>query len=129
MHMVWTLPDGDTDFSVRWGQIKARFTYMLGQSAPRSASKWAKRERGIWQRRFWEHAIRDRNDFEKCVAYCWSDPVRHGHVESPQDWQHSSIHREVRDGKLSPEWSCPPIDGEFGEAAGQAPTPSVREFS
>ena len=72
LHAVWTLPEGDADFSTRWRLIKSRFVREIGAAAPRSASKLAKGERGIWQRRFWEHTIRDQADLAMHVQYCWA---------------------------------------------------------
>ena len=88
LHAVWTLPEGDTDFSTRWRLIKARFSRSTGIIGHRSASKVAKQERGLWQRRFWEHAIRDEDELATCVHYCWTNPVRHGLVSDPDEWPH-----------------------------------------
>ena len=96
MHAVWTLPEGDHDFSTRWSVIKARFT----QAVPvenRRASLIRRRERGLWQRRFWEHHIRDDEALAACVRYCWINPVKHGLVEHPRDWAFSSWHRDAGD--------------------------------
>jgi len=104
LHCVWTLPAGDGDFSVRWGAIKSRFTRAVkagtgavgcNPTLPRSASKVRKGDAGIWQRRFWEHHIRDQADFDAHVRYCWINPVKHGYVERPEDWQWSSVHRDI----------------------------------
>lgn len=122
LHCVWTLPARDGDFSTRWGAIKARFTRSLrvsgrvgfhptdAQGGTRgavgynptlpSASKLAKGEAGIWQRRFWEHHIRDEADFAAHLRYCWINPVKHGLVERAADWPFSSIHRDIRDGRV-----------------------------
>lgn len=115
LHAVWTLPPGDNGFSERWRKIKHRFSRAIGEELPRSASKQAKREKGIWQRRFWEHVIRDRVDYTRHVEYCWGNPVKHGLVSQAANWPFSSIHRDIRAGRISSEWagSCP--DGEFGE--------------
>jgi len=108
LHAVWTLPDGDSDFSVRWKKIKTRVSKAVagvgsyGGLAPIlrvSASKRAKGEVGLWQRRFWEHTIRDEADFAAHVAYCHFNPVKHGEVERPEDWPYSSVHREIRKGR------------------------------
>ena len=104
LHAVWTLPEGDADFSLRWRKIKARFSRSVGVEVPRSASKVGKRERGIWQRRFWEHLIRDAADYRAHVEYCWGNPVKHGFVARAVDWPYSSIHRDVRAGKPGAEW-------------------------
>ncbi|UWR21473.1 REP-associated tyrosine transposase [Sulfitobacter sp. S190] len=93
MHCVWTLPENDCDFSTRVGLIKARFSRRLPMGQ-RRASHVFRRERGIWQRRFWEHHIRDETDYRNHVAYCWHNPVKHGYVARPEDWPHSSWHRD-----------------------------------
>jgi putative transposase len=115
LHAIWTLPEGESDFSTRWRLIKSRFTRRLDRTGPRSASKQAKRERGIWQRRFWEHAIRDEADLALHLRYCRLDPVRHGLVERAVDWPWTSLHRDIRAGLATPDiaGSCP--EGEFGE--------------
>lgn len=123
LHAVWTLPPGDSDFPERWRKIKYRFTRAVlaagvGRSAHpthRSPSKMRKREAGVWQRRYWEHCIRDEADFRRHVAYCWGNPVKHGLAERAIDWPHSSIHRDVRLGRVDPEWSGPDLEGRFGE--------------
>jgi putative transposase len=115
IHCIWTLPDGDWDYSVRWQKIKTRFSKVVGRVGPRSASKIAKGEAGIWQRRFWDHHIRDERDFTMHLRYCWWNPVKHGFVQRPVDWPHSSIHRDIRLGQVEPEWAGIKIDGAFGE--------------
>ena len=76
----------------------------------------AKGEAGLWRRRFWEHLIRDPADHERHLRYCWANnPVHHGFVERPIDWPHSSIHRDIRLGRVEPEWSGFIPDGPFGE--------------
>lgn len=104
LHAVWTLPMGDGDISRRWSIIKARFSRGLSAAEGRSASKRAKRERGIWQRRFWDHLIRNEADYRQHVAYCWANPVKHGLVARPTDWPYSSIHRDIRKDRVPPEW-------------------------
>ncbi|MFY0635944.1 MAG: transposase [Vannielia sp.] len=113
LHAIWRLPEGDSDFSTRWKEIKAGFSKRLGVRRPRSASKQAKGEVGVWQRRFWEHVIRDRADMAAHLAYSWGNPVKHGLVARAVDWEASSIHRDMRAGRVPPEWAVP--DGEFGE--------------
>jgi putative transposase len=104
LHAVWTLPEADSDFSTRWRLIKSRFSRALGATGHRSASMLAKNERGIWQRRFWEHHIRDEADFAAHVRYCWGNPVKHGLVERAVDWPYSSIHRDIRAGRVAAEY-------------------------
>ncbi|MGR3540624.1 MAG: REP-associated tyrosine transposase [Hasllibacter sp.] len=91
LHAVWTLPRGDTDFSTRWKRIKRDFTVRVGQVRHRSASKRRKGEAGLWQRRFWEHAIRDEAEFDAIRRYIRENPVRHGHARRPEDWPYLSI--------------------------------------
>jgi putative transposase len=82
-----------------------------------SSSKIARRERGIWQRRYWEHAIRDDADLERHVDYIHFNPVKHGHVSQVCDWPHSSFHRYVARGVLPPDWGgrVRETTGAFGE--------------
>lgn len=115
LHAVWTLPAGDADFSTRWRIIKSRFTRLTGLTGRCSPSKQAKSERGIWQRRFWEHFIRDAEDLERHVRYCWGNPVKHGYVQSAAEWPFSSIHRDIRVGRVEAEWmGLGEVEG-FGE--------------
>lgn len=99
LHAVWTLPDGDDDYSVRWKKMKGAFSKALPERFEVSASKARKGERGIWQRRFWEHCIRDADDFAQHVAYCHWNPVKHGYVERAEDWPYSTVHRAIRNGR------------------------------
>lgn len=107
MHAVWTLPADDPSYSDRWGAIKARFSKVVrlkggesvGFRAARSPSKVAKQDAGIWQRRFWEHHVRDEADYVAHVRYCITNPVKHGLVERPEDWPYSSVHRDMRTGR------------------------------
>lgn len=96
LHCVWTLPQGDSDFSTRWSVIKARFALSVA-AADKRASHISRRERGVWQRRFWEHHIRDADDFEAHVTYCWLNPVKHGLVAHAAEWPFSSWHRDYRE--------------------------------
>ena len=93
MHCVWTLPEGDAEYGQRVQSIKARFSRQLPMGH-RRASHIARRERGIWQRRFWEHHIRDTVDYENHIAYCWHNPIKHGYVDDVRDWPYSSWHRD-----------------------------------
>jgi len=118
LHAVITMSPGAADFPLIWNKIKSRFSRRVGVTGPRSASKIAKRERGIWQRRYWEHLIRNEADFRLQMAYCWSDPVKHGLVERPVDWPHSSFHRDVARGIVPADFGGVFPDGRFGEAIG-----------
>lgn len=99
MHCIWTLPPGDADFSTRTAAIKARFTRELSgrvgfHPTPRSPSKIVKQDGKVWQRRFWEHHIRNDDDYRAHIRYCWINPVKHGLVDHPRDWPFSSYHRD-----------------------------------
>jgi putative transposase len=101
MHCIWRLPDEDDDFPVRWRLIKSRFSMGLESTATRQ-SHVRRREKGIWQRRFWEHHIRNAEDWQNHLRYCWFNPVKHGLVGSPADWPFSSYQRDrVRYGVLA----------------------------
>jgi putative transposase len=98
--------------------IKMGFSRRLPKDERINASRRSKGERGIWQRRYWEHTIRDDEDFRKHVDYVHYNPVKHGHVKSPSAWPHSSLHRYIREGILPPHWGTDierPADGDFGE--------------
>ena len=94
LHCVWRMPTGDGDFSTRWRLIKARFSRTLPAS-PRTLSQAGRGERGIWQRRFWEHHIRGEEELAALVSYCWHNPVKHGLVRHPGNWPYSSYHRDA----------------------------------
>jgi putative transposase len=113
IHALWQLPDGDADYASRWSLFKAGFSRGLPPSKTRSSSKIAKREKGIWQRRYWEHAIRDDADLERHVNYIHYNPVKHGLVTRVADWPHSSFHRYVAGGILPEDWG-----GDVGELSG-----------
>jgi putative transposase len=117
LHALWAMPENDADFSKRWSLIKSGFSRGLNPSQSRSTSKISKREKGIWQRRYWEHAIRDDEDFERHVNYIHFNPVKHGHVARVSDWPHSSFHRYVERGLLAADWGgdMRDVKGSFGE--------------
>jgi putative transposase len=116
-HAVWNLPVRDSDFSTRWRLIKARFASSLPKQERLSEVRKARNERGVWQRRFWEHLIRDDADYARHVEYCYINPVKHGLVTRVQDWPHSSFHRDVRRGIFPQDWAGDVgVTGEFGEA-------------
>jgi putative transposase len=116
IHALWKLPDDDADFSTRWNLIKSGFSRGL-EGQPRSASQNTRREKGIWQRRYWEHAIRDDADLERHVDYIHFNPVKHRYVTRVADWPHSSCHRYVERGLLAADWGgdMRDIQGAFGE--------------
>jgi putative transposase len=105
IHAVWTLPDRDADFATRWRLIKSMFSRSLPHSEPVSASRAAKSERGIWQRRYWEHTIRDEDDFARHVDYVHINPLKHGLVRRVCEWEASSFHRYVRLGIYPLDWA------------------------
>lgn len=111
LHAVWTLPPKDADFSLRWRNIKRTFTAAVpAERRPAvPASRRHKHEQALWQRRFWEHRIRDERDFLQHVDYIHWNPVKHGYVTRPTDWPHSSLHRYIRQGILPPDWGCDPV--------------------
>ena len=116
IHAVWSLPEGDANFPKRWNLIKSGFSRGV-DARPRSPSKIAKREKGVWQRRYWEHAIRDDADLERHIDYIHFNPVKHGHVSRVVDWPHSSFHRDVEQSLLPADWGgdMKDISGSFGE--------------
>ncbi|WZO99540.1 transposase [Isosphaeraceae bacterium EP7] len=108
LHTVWSLPRGDTAYSVRWAWIKKEFTkaWVAGGGAEEvvSESRGKNRRRGVWQRRFWEHSIGDEGDLERHYDYVHYNPVKHGLVSAPKDWPYSSFHRFVRLGAYPADW-------------------------
>jgi putative transposase len=108
LHCIWTLPDGDDDFPIRWANIKREFTknYLAhgGKDLPVTRNRSKHRERGIWQPRYWEHRIRDEEDWYKHRDYIHLNPVKHEYVDNPTDWPWSSIHQHIRLGWLDPNW-------------------------
>ena len=117
LHAVWSLPPGDANFPLRWSMIKRGFSRGLASEPRRTASKIAKREKGIWQRRYWEHAIRDDTDLANHIDYIHFNPVKHGYVSRVGDWPHSTFHRFVARGVLPPDWGgdIREVPGAFGE--------------
>ncbi|MGR9053429.1 MAG: REP-associated tyrosine transposase [Gammaproteobacteria bacterium] len=111
LHALWSLPTGDADYSIRWRDIKRAFTARIpeNQRAHVRGSRQHKHEQAIWQRRFWEHRIRDECDFTHHVEYIHYNPVKHGYVRCPADWPYSSIHRYIRQGILSIDRGASPI--------------------
>jgi putative transposase len=108
LHCIWTLPAGDSDFSSRWHAIKSHFSKGLPKSEWLSKRRQAKGERGIWQRRFWEHVIRNQNDMNRHLDYIHFNPVKHGHVLNVGDWPYSSFHMYVEKGCYDGDWGAEP---------------------
>jgi putative transposase len=106
LHCVWQLPDGDADNARRWAQIKGSFSSRLSKEAGASSRRVERRERGIWQRRYWEHLIRDDEDLSRHVDYVHINPVKHGHSERACDWPYSSFRRRVGRGEYPEDWAA-----------------------
>ena len=110
LHAIWILPPGDHDYSLRWRRIKEEFTrrYLAegGQEVIQSASRDIRGQRRVWQRRFWEHTIQVKDDFENHCDYMHYNPVKHGLVECPMDWPYSSFHRWVNRGVYPRDRAC-----------------------
>jgi putative transposase len=104
MHTVWTLPPGDDDFSNRWKAIKIRFVQAVPRTERRSGTRISRGERGVWQRRFWEHVIRDDADYQHHVDYIHVNPLKHGYVKRVADWPYSTFHRYVAKGIYPIDW-------------------------
>jgi len=116
LHSLWTLPQDDHNYSMRWNLIKGHFSRALKPTEQISPSRYKKSERGIWQRRFWEHLIRDEKDFEQHINYIHYNPVKHGFTASAAAWPYSSIHRYIRQGLLDADWAGGEnVMGSFGE--------------
>jgi len=111
-----TLPQGDSDFSGRWRRIKSVFTRQAVAHGV-SAAQNRRGEYSLWQRRFWEHTVRDEIDFARHVDYVHYNPVKHGLVKRVSDWPHSSFHRYVRCGIVPEDWggTVEPEGTLFGE--------------
>jgi putative transposase len=105
LHCIWTLPSGEADFSTRWHDIKPRFAAQIPQDERLSERRQKKGERGICQRRFWEHVIRDEQDYERHMDYIHYNPVKHGYVKRAADRPYSAFHRHVRHGIYNHDWA------------------------
>ena len=114
IHAVWTLPKGDSDYSARWKEIKKNFSRNLKFNGKVYPSLENKNENGIWQRRFWEHTIRDEVDYSNHINYVHFNPYKHGLVTRVVDWPYSSFHRAVRQGLYLPDWCSDQIDDDKG---------------
>lgn len=121
IHCIWTLPKKDNDYSKRIGMIKAQFTSRAKKHLEKpqwiTPSKSKHRESTIWQRRFWEHEIRNNKDFERHVDYVHFNPVKHDLVNAACDWPYSTFHRYVKSGVYSKDWAGAKEDTliDFGE--------------
>lgn len=119
LHTIWTLPSSDSDFSGRWKRIKAYFTHRLAGTGD-AVKRHRNGEYDLWQRRFWEHTIRNESDFERHVDYVHFNPVKHKLVSQVREWPYSSFHVYVRHGLLPPDWAGKVEKSimDFGERSG-----------
>ena len=112
LHAIWTLPEHDSDYSSRWSRIKESFTraYLAdgGEEGPVAPARRARGERGVWQRRFWEHTVEDMDDLDRCSNYLHYNPVKHGLVNRVQDYPWSTFRKLVDLGEYDLHWG----DGE-----------------
>ncbi|MFT0621903.1 REP-associated tyrosine transposase [Ectopseudomonas guguanensis] len=117
MHCLWTLPPDDADFALRWKVIKFAFSKRLPVTEMLGTNQQNRRERGIWQRRYWEHLIRDELDYQRHFDYIHYNPLKHGHVQRLVDWPYSSFHRAVAQGIYPADWCGVPeqVEGGYGE--------------
>lgn len=104
IHCIWTLPPNDADFSTRWRLIKSGFSRGIPKTEYRSKVRMALGERGIWQRHYWEHCIRDELDYQRHVDYVHVNPLKHGYVRRVSEWPYSSFHRYVAQGIYPENW-------------------------
>lgn len=115
-HLVMTLPQNDNDYSNRLRLIKHGFTKRIQNNDTNHVSRLIRNEKGVWQRRFWEHQIRDDQDYINHIHYCYINPVKHQWVKRVRDWPYSSFHRDVKRGLFPIDWACGEIfEGGFGE--------------
>jgi putative transposase len=119
LHTIWTLPEDDGNFSLRWNMVKQLTSKALPtfqDHSKLSPSRVSRRETSIWQRRFWEHQVQDDADFAHCMSYVHFNPVKHGLVSRVQDWEWSTFHRYVAQGVYPERWGEGlEMDGGFGE--------------
>lgn len=117
LHCIWILPPNDFKYSMRWRQIKSYFSRHLPVDESLNESRQKKGERGIWQRRYWEHAIRDEEDYQRHLNYIHINPVKHGYCQSPHEWPYSSFHKFKRAGLYDENWArtIQNVEDCFGE--------------
>jgi putative transposase len=102
LHTIWQLPEGDNDYSRRWQLIKSKFTQQVRKEKHFQKNK--KGEYGIWQRRFWEHTIKNENDLNRHIDYIHFNPVKHGYVKTVKEWKYSSFSKYVKNDVLPLNW-------------------------
>ena len=105
LHCIWALPPGDSGYSSRWRGIKITFAKSLAQTEYISEARKKRGERGLWQRRFWEHRVRDERDYAAHMDYVYINPLKHRLVQRVRDWPYSSFHRDVRNGVYPGDWA------------------------
>ena len=115
LHCVWTLPPDDADYASRWQAIKIAFSRRIPATESLSEVRTRLNERGIWQRRYWEHTIRDERDYAAHVDYCHINPVKHGLVAAVREWPFSTFHRYVQEGVYPADWAGRVPDLQTGE--------------
>ena len=119
LHCIWTMPKDNSDFSTRWRLIKTYFSRRCDsqfRSEP-SLSRTKKSEQAIWQRRYWEHYIRNQEDYNRHIDYIHYNPVKHGYVRAPKDWAASSFHKFAKEGRTDINWGAS-IDIQFDDSIG-----------
>jgi len=109
LHTIWQLPENDANYPKRWQAIKSRFTRSLVKQGV-SLIKNKKGEYNLWQKRYWEHTIRDERDLQNHIDYIHFNPVKHSYVDRVIDWPHSSFHRYVDEGLIDKNWAHEPTD-------------------
>lgn len=119
LHCIWTLPKGDADFAKRWGTIKRhvsqRCSHRFKGSEQLSESRLKRNESSFWQRRYWEHQIRDETDLARHVDYIHWNPLKHGLVDQVSDWPYSTFHRYVAEGVYPENW-CGDVSEKWNKA-------------
>ncbi len=107
IHMIWELPEGDQDYPMRWRLIKSRFSHLYHDHSELivPVSRKNKQERTIWQRRYWEHTIEDEDDLDNHIDYIHMNPVHHGLVRMPFEWELSSFSKHVQEGRYEIDWT------------------------
>lgn len=106
LHAVWQLPEGDADYSGRWREIKKYFSKSIPKTEYLSPTRQRKGERGIWQRRFWEHTITDEDDYRYHIDYVHLNPLKHGYVTNLIDWPYSTFHKYLQQGIYTKDWGA-----------------------
>ncbi|MEN3112383.1 transposase [Uliginosibacterium paludis] len=104
LHCIIELPSGDADFAVRWRLIKQRFSRGIPATESRSMTRVRRGERGVWQRRYWEHLVRDQADFDAHMNYVHINPLKHGLVSAVADWPFSTFHACVAAARYPRDW-------------------------